>query len=54
MPRDRKLYTHQLQAIEKAQSGAPGQRPTIVLTAGTGAGKTEAFLPSILNELYQV
>ena len=53
MPHDRKLYTHQLQAIEKAQSGAPGQRPTMVVTAGTGAGKTEAFLLPILNDLYQ-
>ena len=53
MPRDRKLYTHQLEAIEKAQSGTPGQCPAIVVTAGTGAGKTEAFLLPILNDLYQ-
>ena len=53
MPRDRKLYTHQLEAIEKAQSGTPGQCPAVVVTAGTGAGKTEAFLLPILNDLYQ-
>ena len=53
MPRDRKLYTHQLEAIERASSGMPGSRPAIVVTAGTGAGKTEAFLLPILNDLYQ-
>ena len=53
MPRDRKLYSHQLEAIEKAQSGTPGQRPATVVTAGPGAGKTEAFLLPILNDLYQ-
>ncbi len=53
MPEDRKLYTHQLEAIETAQSGTPGHRPAIVVTAGTGAGKTEAFLLPILNDLYQ-
>ena len=52
MPRNRKLYTHQLEAIERAQSGTPGQRPAMVVTAGTGAGKTEAFLLPILNDLY--
>jgi len=53
MPRKRKLYTHQYEAIEKASSGKPGNRPAIVVTAGTGAGKTEAFLLPILNDLYQ-
>ena len=53
MPRDRKLYTHQFEAIEKASSGTSGNRPAIVVTAGTGAGKTEAFLLPILNDLYQ-
>lgn len=53
VPGDRPLYTHQLAAIERAQSGVPGQRPAIVVTAGTGAGKTEAFLLPILNDLYR-
>ena len=53
MPGDRKLYTHQLEAIEKATAGTQGQRPAMVVTAGTGAGKTEAFLLPILNDLYQ-
>ena len=52
MPKKRKLYTHQLEAIDRAQSGTPGQRPSMVVTAGTGAGKTEAFLLPILNDLY--
>lgn len=53
MPRDRKLYTHQLESLDKASSGTHGNRPAIVVTAGTGAGKTEAFLLPILNDLYQ-
>ena len=52
VPGNRKLYTHQLEAIEKTQSGTPGQRPAMVVTAGTGAGKTEAFLLPLLNDLY--
>ena len=53
MPGNRLLYTHQLESIERAQSGAADQRPAIVVTAGTGAGKTEAFLLPILNDLYR-
>ena len=53
MPRDRLLYTHQHEAIGIAQSGTPGQQPAIVVTAGTGAGKTESFLLPILNDLYR-
>ena len=53
VPGDRLLYTHQLESIERAQSGVPGQQPAIVVTAGTGAGKTEAFLLPILNDLYR-
>ena len=53
VPRDRPLYTHQHEAIVRAQSGKTGQQPAIVVTAGTGAGKTESFLLPILNDLYQ-
>ena len=53
MPRDRPLYTHQREAIVRAQSGGPGQQPAVVVTAGTGAGKTESFLLPILNDLYR-
>ena len=53
MPRDRRLYTHQHEAIERAQSNADDGRPAIVVTAGTGAGKTESFLLPILDDLYR-
>ena len=52
VPSDRLLYTHQREAILRAQSGGPGQQPAVVVTAGTGAGKTESFLLPILNDLY--
>ena len=53
VPGNRPLYTHQLESIEHARSGGPGQQPAVVVTAGTGAGKTEAFLLPILNDLYR-
>ena len=53
VPGYRKLYTHQLEAIENAQPGDTGKRPALVVTAGTGAGKTESFLLPILNDLYR-
>jgi len=43
---DRPLYIHQLKAIRKAVSGR-----NIVVSTGTGSGKTEAFLVPILNYL---
>ena len=43
---DRKLYTHQVTAIRKAVEGR-----NIVVSTGTGSGKTEAFLIPILNYL---
>lgn len=47
------LRTHQLEAIRAAQTSGPNnERPAVVVTAGTGAGKTEAFLLPILNELF--
>ena len=52
MPSDRVLYTHQYESIIKAQSGVGEELPSIVVTAGTGAGKTESFLLPILNDLY--
>jgi hypothetical protein len=53
VPRDRPLYSHQAEAIIKAhQQGAGGYQPALVVTAGTGAGKTESFLLPLLNDLY--
>lgn len=52
LPRESMLYTHQLEAIQLANKIARhDERPTILVTAGTGSGKTEAFLLPILNEL---
>lgn len=47
-------YQHQLESIECAarRSDDDNRRPGIVVTAGTGAGKTESFLIPMLNELW--
>lgn len=47
----RLLYQHQLQALLAAQRGGGDRRPTVVVTAPTGSGKTEAFLLPALNLL---
>jgi Zn-finger nucleic acid-binding protein len=46
MPQNRSLYLHQQEAIEKVYSGK-----NIVVSTGTGSGKTESFLIPILNDL---
>lgn len=46
MPLDRPLYKHQQEAIEKSISGK-----NLVVSTGTGSGKTECFLIPILNYL---
>jgi len=51
-PMDRLLYTHQAEAIRKASQKAEGQG--FVITAGTGMGKTEAFLLPILSDLWRL
>lgn len=45
---DRPLYSHQAQAIEKAVGGR-----NVLVATGTGSGKTECFLYSILIHLYR-
>lgn len=45
---DRKLYKHQVDAIRKAVSNN-----NLVITTGTGSGKTECFLIPVLNQLMQ-
>jgi len=47
LPYDRSLYVHQEQAIRKLCQ----DNRNLVITTGTGSGKTEAFLIPILNHL---
>ena len=42
----RPLYTHQVQALEKANNGQ-----NLVVTTGTGSGKTECFVIPVINSL---
>ena len=44
---ERKLYTHQVTALESAVN----KRKHIVITTGTGSGKTECFLLPIISSL---
>ena len=46
MPLTRPLYLHQEKAIKKTQAGE-----NLIVSTGTGSGKTECFLIPILNEL---
>ncbi|MBI3210006.1 MAG: DEAD/DEAH box helicase [Candidatus Solibacter usitatus] len=50
-PPDRPLYVHQAESLRLCRDSIPNARPGIVISAGTGAGKTESFLLPILNEL---
>lgn len=52
VPRGRSLYSHQLAAIRAARA-AGDDRPAVMVTAGTGAGKTESFLLPILDDLWR-
>ncbi|HEX6817097.1 MAG TPA: DEAD/DEAH box helicase, partial [Ktedonobacterales bacterium] len=54
VPADRPLYLHQREAVRLARASYPREaKPALVITAGTGAGKTESFLLPILNDLVQ-
>ncbi len=52
-PSKRSLYVHQADAIRIVHEAEHHKRPGIVVTAGTGAGKTESFLVPLLNDLYR-
>lgn len=43
---DRRLYKHQVEAIRKGTTGK-----NLIITTGTGSGKTECFLIPIINHL---
>lgn len=52
-PVDRELYRHQSEAINiEMETRSDAVRPGVVITAGTGAGKTESFLLPVLNQLF--
>ncbi len=54
VPSDRPLYAHQRDSLLAAgERGPQGERPAVVVTAGTGAGKTECFLLPLLDALYR-
>jgi hypothetical protein len=48
LPPDRRLYRHQVEAIEKLLAGR-----NVVVATGTGSGKTETFLLPILDHLLE-
>ena len=56
-PADRILYKHQEDSLRSqslaAEDSPEGPRPAVVVSAGTGAGKTEAFLLPVLNDLFR-
>lgn len=51
-PIDRHLFSHQSEAIRTAAERGKPHRPALVITAGTGLGKTEAFLLPALQEMW--
>ena len=51
-PSDRRLYNHQSEAFRAAASSVSDSRTALVITAGTGLGKTEAFLLPMLRDLW--
>jgi len=51
-PEDRLLYNHQSEALRKAAAAKTREKQAFVITAGTGLGKTEAFLLPMLADLW--
>lgn len=52
MPRTRPLYEHQAESLRiAAEYSGQSDQPAVLVTAGTGAGKTESFLLPMLNRL---
>jgi DEAD/DEAH box helicase domain-containing protein len=50
---DVKLRQHQAQALEYAASGDEDGRRNVVVTSGTGSGKTESFLLPLIAQLLE-
>lgn len=48
IPMERPLYKHQEQALHKVTAGR-----NLIVSTGTGSGKTESFLIPVLNELFR-
>ena len=51
-PAERQLYNHQSESLREAASAQGSDKPAFVITAGTGLGKTEAFLLPMLSDLW--
>lgn len=51
VPKRRPLYTHQTEVLRRVRATRPGAEPAILITAPTGAGKTETFLLPMLDRL---
>ena len=52
LPRMRPLYDHQAESLRLGtQAISQNEQPAVLVTAGTGAGKTESFLLPMLNLL---
>ena len=51
-PEDRRLYNHQSETIRLIAKTRDENKPSLIITAGTGLGKTEAFLLPMLMDLW--
>lgn len=53
-PENLPLYRHQAESLRRAREGfSKAEKPAVVVTAGTGAGKTESFLFPLLDDLFR-
>lgn len=52
-PASRRLFTHQSAAFRHEHATSDRNRLSLVITAGTGAGKTESFLLPVLSGLWK-
>lgn len=51
-PADRRLFEHQSRAVRATARATQSDKPSLIITAGTGAGKTEAFLFPVISGLW--